>query len=243
MARAQQALLDSSCSGGSVGLSHGGHRVQDEVANCSEPGHGGAGVAGGSRSCPRATGALLRLQVRGVPVQVGRLPVPAAVLRGPGASRAPGCRAGWAITAGTHTGLVSEQTELGTGQTVLSCYGGRGPPRQVILWGCSWHRGSSPLGQLPSVPVAFPRGCGEMGSPESLCPCPGPGVGAGMVWAQRVCWPGGGTPEEAVSVSSSLLLLNSSLGCGVVPLCPVFTWWWLIQLFYKCLVLFSLNKA
>lgn len=54
---------------------------------------------------------------------VGRSLVLAAVLRGCGTSRA-----GWAFTARTHTGLTLRKTELGTGQTVLSCCEGQGPP-------------------------------------------------------------------------------------------------------------------
>lgn len=71
-----------------------------------------------------------------------------------GTSRAQGC---WAFTARSHTGLTLDKTELGTGQTVLSCCGGQGAPGQVILQGLFLALRLLP-GQRPCPALcAFPR--------------------------------------------------------------------------------------
>lgn len=214
-----------------VALSHRGHCVQGEVANCSA--------------------AMSRAAVLEAPG--------AALLSGPAAAGTWGCSCAGDILV-LAAGLRDQQgTELPLPEVTLASSWDKHSlalaSSFVLLWrsGGTWTGyfagiiltlrllpswDSCPLCLLPS-----PVGCGEMGLPESLCPCPDPGVGARMVWAQRACWFGGGTPRGAVPVSSCALPLNSSMGCGAIPVCPVFTWWQPIQLSYKCLVLFSLNRV
>lgn len=106
----------------------------------------------------------------------------------------------------------------------------RGHLDRFFCRACSWHRGScpSPDGMcrngLARVTLSMPRP--QCWSKDTEC--------AGLEVEQL---------KKLFLFHPILCFLIHPWGCGVVPATPVFTWGQLIQPSYKCLVLFSLNRA
>lgn len=193
MAQTQQALLVFHAAPGArwlpallwpgdcVGLSHRGHCVRDEAADCSASwGRGTAGLPG-----------TQWLQAPGAALMSTRVPVPGRPCR----QQVHGdARAGGEVTC-AHCCAWRSWDQQGTGlqgKLGFHCKKSHWPhlgKSRAWHWANSfvlvlWRSGATLTGffaglVLGTEALALLRmGCAEMGLPESLCPCPDPSVGA-----------------------------------------------------------------